>query len=339
MVRLQSEEMEMIAFGPVPSRRLGQSLGINNIPPKICTYSCVYCQVGRTLNMQVERKEFYKPGEIFQAVEKKIKKAKERGETVDYLTFVPDGEPALDINIGREIELLKSQGIKIAVITNSSLMWDKDVRNDLYKSDWASMKIDALSRDIWKRINRSHGSLKFDKILDGITEFARRFKGELTTETMLVQSINDNIEQIEKISDFIARLKPNKSYIAIPTRPPAEKWVKPPAEHIINIAVQIFKEKSIPTEYLIGYEGDAFAFTGNVEEDLLSITAVHPMREDQVKTFLEKAIEDWTIIERLINEDKLIEVKYKNKKFYTRKLRDSKFTNRENEIYKVTEER
>lgn len=322
------DEIEMIAFGPVPSRRLGQSLGINNIPPKICTYSCVYCQVGRTLNMQVERKEFYKPGEIFQAVEKKLKEAKGIGEPIDYLTFVPDGEPTLDINIGREIELLKKQGIKIAVITNSSLMWDKDVRNDLYKSDWASMKIDASSRDIWKRINRPHGTLRLDKILDGITEFARRFKGELTTETMLIQSINDNIEQIEKISDFIAMLNPKKSYIAIPTRPPAEKWVNPPAEHIINIAFQIFEEKSIPTEYLVGYEGEAFAFTGNVEEDLLSITAVHPMREDQVKTFLEKAKEDWTIIERLINKDKLIEVKYKDKKFYTRKLRDSKFTNR-----------
>lgn len=132
----------------------------------------------------------------------------------------------------------------------------------------------------------------------------------------------------EKISDFIAMLNPKKSYIAIPTRPPAEKWVNPPAEHIINIAFQIFEEKPIPTEYLIGYEGEAFAFTGNVEEGLLSITVVHPMREDQVKTFLEKAKEDWKIIERLINKDKLIEVKYKDKKFYTRKLRDSKFTNR-----------
>ncbi len=316
-------EVEMIAFGPVPSRRLGQSLGINNIPPKICTYSCVYCQVGRTLNMQVERKEYYKPEVIFQVVKKKIKEAKERSEPVEYLTFVPDGEPTLDINIGREIELLKTLGIKIAVITNSSLLWDKDVRNNLYKSDWVSVKTDALSQDIWKRINRPHGSLRLDKILDGITEFARRFKGELTTETMLVQGINDNGEQIGKISDFIAGIKPNKSYIAIPTRPPAEKWVKPPAEHIVNIAFQIFKEKSIPTEYLIGYEGEAFAFTGNVEEDLLSITAVHPMREDQVKTLLNKAEKDWAVIEKLVNEDKLVEVNYKNKKFYTRKLRHS----------------
>jgi len=313
-------EMDMIAFGPVPSRRLGQSMGINNIPPKICTYSCVYCQIGRTLNMQVERMEFYKPDEIFQAVEKKVKEAVEKREAVDYLTFVPDGEPTLDINIGREIELLKNLGLKIAVITNSSLIWDEKVRSDCYKTDWISVKIDALTRDIWREIDRPHGSLKLEKILDGLSEFARRFKGEMTTETMLIQGINDNIEQIEKISDFIAGLKPVRSYIAIPTRPPAEKWVKPPAENVINMAVQIFKEKEIPTEYLIGYEGNAFAFTGNVEEDLLSITSVHPMREDQVREFLDKAEKDWTVIQKLISQDKLIESEYKNKKFYTRKL-------------------
>lgn len=313
-------EKKMIAFGPVPSRRLGHSLGINNIPPKICTYSCVYCQVGRTLNMQVERKVFYKPEEIVQSVEKKVREAKERGEPVDYLTFVPDGEPTLDINLGKEIELLKNLGLKIAVITNSSLIWDEDVRSDCYKTDWISVKIDALTRDIWKKIDRPYGSLKLEKILDGLSEFALRFKGEMTTETMLIQGINDNTEQIEKISDFIAGLKPARSYIAIPTRPPAEKWIKPPSENMINMAVQIFKEKAIPTEYLIGYEGNAFAFTGNVEEDLLSITAVHPMREDQVRELLDKAEKDLTVITKLISQDKLIESEYKNKKFYTRKL-------------------
>lgn len=271
--------------------------------------------------MQVVRKEFYIIDKIFKDAEKKVKAARARSEPVDYLTFVPDGEPTLDINIGNEIELLKNLGIKIAVITNSSLIWNKDVRNDLYKSDWVSVKIDALNRDIWKRIDRPHGSLSFDKILDGIKEFASRFKGELTTETMLVQGINDNTKQIEKISDFIAGLKPDKSYIAIPTRPPAEKWVKAPAEHIINIAFQIFKEKSIPVEYLIGYEGETFAFTGNLEEDLLSITAVHPMRENQVKKLLDKAEKDWTVIKKLINEEKLVEVRHKDKKYYIRKFK------------------
>ena len=324
--------MEMIAFGPVPSRRLGQSLGINNIPPKICTYSCVYCQVGRTLNMQAERKVFYKPEEVVQAVEKKIGEAKERGEPVDYLTFVPDGEPTLDVNLGNEIELLKTLGIKIAVITNSSLIWKEDVRKDLYKADWVSLKIDAVTENIWRKINRPYGSLRLDEILYGISEFANAFKGVLTTETMITQDVNDNLEEMDKVSDFIVKIKPNKSYIAIPTRPPAEKYIEPPTEQVINMAYQIFMEKSIPTEHLIGYEGNAFAFTGNVENDLLSITSVHPMREDGVKELLDKAKSNWNVIEKLIHENKLTEVEYKNDKFYVRKLLGSKRNNTAFEI-------
>jgi len=309
-----------LAFGPVPSRRLGQSLGINNIPPKICTYSCVYCQVGRTLNMQSERKEFYRPEDVFQAVREKIREAGKKGEPIDYLTFVPDGEPTLDQNLGVEIERLKSTGISTAVITNSSLIGRKDVRDDLGKADWVSVKIDAVSQGAWCKINRPHGSLHLDRILNGISEFASSYKGDLTTETMLIKDVNESPDEIELISEFIGKLKPNKSYIAIPTRPPAEKHVEVPAEGLVNRAYQIFSERMIPTEYLIGYEGNAFAFTGDVEADLLSITSVHPMRQDAVHRLLEKAKKDWSVVEELIGKDELIEVEYKKRKFYVRKL-------------------
>ena len=119
----------MKVYGPVPSRRLGQSLGINNIPPKICTYSCVYCQLGRTIELQSERRRFYDPDVIFKDTKRQIRKAREKDERIDYLTIVPDGAPTLDVNLGREIGLLKSLGIKIAVIENASLLWREDVRN------------------------------------------------------------------------------------------------------------------------------------------------------------------------------------------------------------------
>jgi len=311
---------DLLTFGPVPSRRLGHSLGINNIPPKVCSYSCIYCQLGRTLDMQAERKEFYKPEEILKNVEKKIKDAKGKREPIDYLTFVPDGEPTLDLNLGKEIELLKPLGIRIAVISNASLIWQEDVRDDLCKADWVSLKIDAISEDIWRGVNRPHKFFQLDKIFRGIIEFSRTFKGKLATETMLIKDINDNTEEIGKIINFIAGLKDAKSYISIPTRPPAEKWVKPANEHTINTAYQLFKEKSIDAEHLIGYEGNAFAFTGNIKQDLLSITSVHPMRKEAVNEFLKKANENWTIIEKLIAENKLIETEYKDNKFYIRKL-------------------
>jgi len=310
----------MIAFGPVPSRRLGHSLGINNIPPKFCTYSCVYCQIGRTINMENERREFYKIEKIIEDVEKKVKEARKRGEKIDHLTFVPDGEPALDINIGKEIGFLKNLGIKIAVITNGSLIWKRDVQNDLCKADWVSLKVDAVSKEIWQRIDRPHKSLDLEEILEGIAEFSKIFKGELTTETMLIKGINDKYEEIKKIASFLEKLKPYKSYISIPTRPPAEKWAVPANEHNINMAFQVFNERDIDAEYLIGYEGNAFAFTGNIEEDLLSITSVHPMREEGVKELLKKADADWGVVKKLIRESKLMEVEYQGKKYYMRKI-------------------
>ena len=310
----------MIAFGPVPSRRLGRSLGINNIPPKVCTYSCVYCQLGRTIKMQAERRAFYEPEEIWQDVQHKVEKAKVVGETIDYLSFVPDGEPTLDADLGREIELLKPLGIKIAVITNASLIWREDVREHLMKADWVSLKVDATREEVWRRVNRPHRTLQLASILDGMLEFARDYRGELMTETMLVEGVNDGDDHLKEIADFMACLCPARAYLSIPTRPPAEEWVQPPVERVVNRAYQILSKRVDQVECLIGYEGNAFAFTGNVEEDLLSITAVHPMREEAVGEFLGRAGADWPVVRGLIAQGQLIEMEYGGRKFYMRKL-------------------
>jgi len=310
----------MIAFGPVPSRRLGRSLGINNIPPKICTYACVYCQLGRTIKMQTERQSFYEPEEILQDVRDKVEKTRKAGEPIDYLTFVPDGEPTLDINLGREIESLRPLGIKIAVITNSSLIWREDVREALMQADWVSLKVDAVREGIWRRIDRPHGTLRLPSIQDWLLKFAKAYTGHLVTETMLVEGVNDGEEHLGEIADFLARLRPGVAYLAIPTRPPAEEWVRPPAEEAINRAYQILSQGVGQVEYLIGYEGNAFAFTGDVEQDLLSITAVHPMREDAVDEFLARAGTNRAVVRRLVAQDRLVEVGYRGHRFYLRRL-------------------
>lgn len=312
----------MIAFGPVPSRRLGKSLGVNNIPDKVCTYACVYCQIGRTLRMEIERRPFYDPELIFREVSEKVNEALERGEEIDYITFVPDGEPTLDANLGREIDLLRRLGIKLATLTNASLIWREDVREDLLKLDFVSLKVDAVSEAPWRKIDRPHKSLSLERILEGMLEFRKEFRGKLVTETMLIDNV-DYGDEFERIAEFLKELKPDTAYIAVPTRPPAEPWVRPAREEVINRAFQAFSKAlgEDRVEYLIGYEGNAFTFTGNVEEDLLSITAVHPMREDAVREFLRKANADWSIIEKLIRENKLIELEYEGKKFYMRRLK------------------
>ena len=182
----------MLTFGPIPSRRLGRSLGINNIPPKSCSYSCVYCQVGPTGQREIEPRPFYEPGEILAAVEQRLEEAALAGEGVDYLTFVPDGEPTLDIHLGETIARLKPLGVKIAVISNASLLWREEVRERLLEADWLSVKIDTVDEILWRRINQPHEALRLPRILDGIRQMAREFPGELTTETMLVDGINDS---------------------------------------------------------------------------------------------------------------------------------------------------
>ena len=314
----------MIAFGPVPSRRLGRSLGVNNIPPKVCTYACVYCQLGRTTKMQVMRPLFYSPREILKAVQDKVRMARAAGESIDYLTFVPDGEPTLDADLGCEIELLKSLGIKIAVITNSSLIWRRDVREDLLKADWVSLKIDSTQDQIWRRLDRPYGTLQLARILHGMLEFAQNFPGDLVTETMLVEDVNDGAEHLDEVAGFLAQLKPAKAFVSVPTRPPAEAWVRAPGEEVINRAYQTLSKGVAQVEYLIGYEGNAFAFTGDVEEDLLSITAVHPMREEAVNEFLTRAGSDWSIVQRLIDGGQLVETNYEGRNFYIRRVHRTK---------------
>jgi wyosine [tRNA(Phe)-imidazoG37] synthetase (radical SAM superfamily) len=310
----------MIVFGPIPSRRLGRSLGINHIPPKICSYACVYCQLGRTIQMQVERQAFYDPDEIVEEVRDKVVKVLDQGEEIHYLTFVPDGEPTLDINLGVEISALKGLGIPIAVISNASLIWQEEVRADLMDADWVSLKVDAVRLATWRKVNRPHGSLNLEKILEGIQVFVDQFPGVLATESLIVKGVNDSEMDFQGLSSFLGEIQPDVAYLSIPTRPPAEKSVRSADEESINLAYQLVKDKVGRVELLLGYEGNAFSFTGDVKEDLLSITAVHPMREDAIEYFLAKAGSSWELIDELVRQEKMVEIQHDGKRFYLRRI-------------------
>jgi wyosine [tRNA(Phe)-imidazoG37] synthetase (radical SAM superfamily) len=312
---------DVIAFGPVPSRRLGRSLGINNIPPKACTYSCVYCQVGPTAVTEIAPRAFYPPEDIRRSVEARLKTLAGRGEGVDWLTFVPDGEPTLDANLGESIERLRPLGIPIAVITNSSLVWRAEVRSALCKADWLSLKVDTTDPGLWGRVNRPDPALGLDTILDGLSRLAADFRGTLTTETMLVSGINDTRESLAGVADYLASVAPAVAYLAVPTRPPAEPGVRPPDEETLTRAYQQLAARLPRVEYLIGYEGDAFASTGRIEDDLLAVAAVHPLREEAVHALLAKAGADWSTIERLLAAGALRCVEYQGHRFYHRTLR------------------
>ncbi|TFF93288.1 radical SAM protein, partial [Candidatus Thorarchaeota archaeon] len=250
----------MVVFGPVPSRRLGRSLGINNIPAKSCSYSCVYCQLGLTRGKTIKRTSFYDPKEILEAARRQLASVASDDGPVDYVTFVPDGEPSLDINLRTEISLLRDLGIPIAIISNASLIWDEEVRQAFMEADLVSLKVDAVSEDIWKRVDRPHGRLELERILEGIVQFAGEFSGDLITETMLLSGI-DYEEEIGRIADFLSQIPLKEAYLAVPTRPPCEEWVEPADEDLLNRAFQEYASTlgGDRVELLIGYEGDAFS--------------------------------------------------------------------------------
>lgn len=314
-------EQEMIAFGPVPSRRLGRSLGINNIPPKSCSYSCIYCQVGATVRQEIEPRVFYDPKQVAQAVSRQVEAAQNAGEKIDYLTFVPDGEPTLDINLGKTIDLLQPLGIKIAVISNASLVWREDVLRILNKADWVSLKVDTVDEKIWRQINQPHPQLRLPEILQGIQNFSKSYQGTLSTETMLVAGVNDTPKSIAEVSEFLSLVDLHASYLAAPIRPPAQSNVHVPSEATIVQAYEILNAKLQNVQYLIGYEGDFFSSTGDPTRDLLAITSVHPMRIEAVNQFLSKVDRDWDFIQELLDQGKLKEVKFAGNRFYVRRIK------------------
>jgi len=308
----------MISFGPVPSRRLGKSLGINNIiSPKTCSYDCVYCQVGKTRVKSISRSHFYEPSVILDEVTKHLNRLNKENYP-DYLTFVSNGEPTLDKKLGRSIKLLKKTGLPVAVISNGSMLFDESVRQDLLLADWVSLKMDASDNKTWQKINRPFHKLNFEKHINNILQFSGEYKGKLNTETMIVRGLNDTVKNFSGVAEMISRINPDKAYLSIPTRPPSDKTVMQPDTRKLTMAWQIFDNIKIPTELLTGFEGTDTGFTGNIYEDILNITAVHPLREDSLAELLKKDKSDYKIVESLISQKLIKPVIYKGKKFFIR---------------------
>ncbi|MBN2610670.1 MAG: radical SAM protein [Bacteroidales bacterium] len=308
----------MIAFGPIPSRRLGKSLGINNIASKkACSYGCVYCQVGDTLKKNINRQSFYEPAVLIESVYNHLKKL-DPGHKPDYLTFVANGEPTLDINLGKEIQGLKQFGIPVAVITNASLIYLEEVRENLMYADWVSVKVDSADENAWKRINRPQENLDLAKIFDGIRAFSSKYKGKLNTETMLVANYNDSPGQIADTAAFIASIKPETAFLSLPIRPPAVKGIKPVDEGKLAMAWQVYKDAGINTELLAGFEGTDTGYTGNAYEDILNIASVHPIREDTMSVLLRKENTSDSVVHSLISQGLIKSVKHNGLAYFVR---------------------
>jgi len=236
----------MLVYGPVLSRRLGHSLGLNNIPYKYCSYSCIYCHVGLTTKMQVEPVVLYRPEAFLRESKSRIERVGGGEYTVDYISFVPDGEPTLDQNLGTLISLLKQElGYPVAVITNGSLLWREEVAEAVSLADWVSVKVDSVLESVWQRINRPDRRLQFSKVLQGIRTFASKYEGELVSETMLVDQANTRVEQLAELADYLTGISPSKAYLSIPYRPTTEPDVRVPKAAQLSRARRVFENAGL----------------------------------------------------------------------------------------------
>lgn len=204
-------------FGPVPSRRLGMSLGVDLVPHKVCTLNCVYCECGKTTNHTIERKEYVPYDEII----KELNDFFSNNQKPDYITFSGAGEPTLNIHIGKVIQYIKTKypDVPVAVLTNGSLLNDAQVREELLHANLILPSLDAATEKAFKNIDRPHKNLKVDEYIQGLIDFRKDFKGTIWLEVMILPGFNDDLENINGLKEAILKIKPEKIQLNTLDRP------------------------------------------------------------------------------------------------------------------------
>jgi len=270
-------------FGPVPSRRLGRSLGIDPVPAKTCNWNCIYCQLGRTVPVSRERREYYPREEIIAEVATALQKY-EPGE-IDWITFAGSGEPTLHAGLGWMIRRVKkTTGIPVAVLTNGSLLYLQEVRREISAADAVLPSLDAGRAELFKKINRPHPESSFERLVLGLKEFRKIFRGKLWIEVMLIRGLNDTEEALTAISRILEGIKPDAVHINLPTRVPAESDVEPADEEGLLRAAAILgnvTEIVRPTEITpdLAAEPDPVA-------TLIGIISRHPVSEEDLHRWI-----------------------------------------------------
>jgi len=302
-------------YGPVPSRRLGRSLGIDPIPSKTCNYQCIYCQLGKTTNFTNERRDFYLEEEIYKEMEESIDQNKEK---FDYITFVGSGEPTLCKSLGKLILKAKELSKKpICVITNGSLLYNDDVKDELMFSDVVLPTLDAGDEKGFIKINRPHPSIKYENMIQGYIDFRTEFSGKFWIEVMLMKGINDSKEELLKIKHQLDLIKPDRIDINVPIRPPTESWVQIPDESVIPILNDVFGEYN---NINFPEQGIFSVFSSDFETELKTLLERHPMRQEQIfETFSSKKFNEQGLLlelNSLASQNKIKKVIYNKQTFW-----------------------
>jgi wyosine [tRNA(Phe)-imidazoG37] synthetase (radical SAM superfamily) len=266
-------------FGPVPSRRLGQSLGIDPLPLKTCNWNCVYCQLGRSIPMTDERHEYFPREDIIAEVEQALV-SHGPGE-IDWVTLVGSGETTLYTGLGWLIRKLKAlTHLPVAVITNGSLLSLPEIRADLLLADGVMPSLDAGNKELFRKINRPHPAFGFDSLVKGLIDFRKEYSGKLWIEVMLVRGLNDSEDSLKEIAEILKQIQPDEVHILQPDRPPAETWVQPPDKEGLLRARAILGDIA----HVVHPASGNFTLNGDetVVEAIVGIITRHPMGENEL---------------------------------------------------------
>ncbi len=297
-------------FGPVPSRRLGRSLGLDITSYKTCTFDCVYCQLGRTTNKTVQRREYIAKDSILHELRDFLA---EGGADTDYITFAGSGEPTLHSGIGEMINAIKTlTDIPVAVITNGSLLFREDVRDDLLNADLVLPSLDAATTSVFRAVNQPHESLSVDQIIEGLRMFREVFRGEFWLEVMFVRGVNDGTDEIAALSDAISVIDPDRVQLNTVVRPPREDVMPVDEDEMVriqgefggNFDVEIIAEKRI-----------------EVRADILPLLERRPLTLDQIAGSLGMhRNEAAKYLRELIEQGAVVETVHRDKRYFGVKI-------------------
>ncbi len=302
-------------YGPVPSRRLGRSLGIDLVPHKICTYDCIYCQIGKTSEKTFIRKEYIPVSEVLEEVKRFLK---EETSSIDHLSLSGSGEPTLHSKIDSVIREIKAiTSIPVAVITNGSLFYKKKVRESLLQAGVVLPSLDAASAEVFRKINRPHSGISVEKVIEGMVEFRMAYKGQIWLEILFCKGVNDSQNELLLMKKAIDRIRPDRIHLNTVVRPPFEKWAVPLNQKEMEAMRAFFGQKaSIVSEF----DRHPPAVTErDVKEEILKILKRRPLsladlskgmgiRENEIEKYIQPLVSEGKIHARSFGDSIYYEI-------------------------------
>ncbi|MBN1327457.1 MAG: radical SAM protein [Candidatus Cloacimonetes bacterium] len=315
---LREKKMKYL-FGPVPSRRLGISLGVDLVPHKVCSLNCIYCEVGRTTNLTIERKEYVPIDEVLEELNDYLAQKPD----LDFVTFSGQGEPTLNSGLGKIINFIKDNypQYQIAVITNGTLFWDSQVREDVLRADVLLPSLDAVSKMTFLKLNRPDKELKIDQIIQGLIELRKEFTGKIYLEIFFVPQMNDTESELAKLKEIAGKIKPELIQLNTLDRPGTESRVKPLSRKRLEEIAEFFKP--LPVEIISKPETrkQINSFNQDISEQILETVSRRPSTDKDLSDILNLHLNELNkYLSELIADGKIEAVKQKRGLFF--KIRD-----------------